>query len=70
MAKFILDATVWLNFARAEAIEILVHGLRANLAVGMIVRHREMLTWPRTCSRASQAFSFDVFVQGSLGDGR
>jgi hypothetical protein len=68
MSKFVLDATVWLNFARAEAIDVLVNGLQGELVVGMIVRQREMLRWPTTCSRAGQLFSFDAFVSTGLVD--
>jgi predicted nucleic acid-binding protein len=62
MSRFVLDATVWLNFARAESLDLLVHGLSGRLVVGLIVRRREVMTWPRHTTRAGQPFSFDEFL--------
>jgi predicted nucleic acid-binding protein len=62
MVRFVLDATGWINFARAESIDLLGRGLSGRLVVGMIVRQREVKTWPRHTARAGQAFSFDQLV--------
>ena len=66
MSKFILDTTVWLNFARGDAVDLLVGGFSGKLVVGMIVRRREMRTWPRTTARADEPFSFDAFVESGM----
>jgi predicted nucleic acid-binding protein len=62
MSRFVLDATAWLNFARAEAVDVLGRGLAGRLVVGLIVRQREVKTWPRHTARAGQPFSFDDLV--------
>ncbi len=62
MSRFVLDAMVWLNFARAESVDLLGRGLSGRLIVGMIVRQREVKTWPRDTTRAGQPFSFDKLI--------
>jgi predicted nucleic acid-binding protein len=62
MPRFVLDAMVWLNFARAESVEMLARGLSGRLVVGLIVKEREVKTWPRHTARAGQPFSFDDLV--------
>jgi predicted nucleic acid-binding protein len=62
MSRFVLDAMVWLNFARAESVDLLSRGLSGRLIVGLIVREREVKTWPRHTARAGQPFSFDDLI--------
>lgn len=62
MGKIILDATVWLNFARGDSVERLVHGLAGRLAVGILVERQELRYWPAKSSRKGEAFSLDEFV--------
>ena len=62
MSRFVLDATAWINFARAESVDVLGRGLAGRLIVGMIARQREVRTWPRHTARAGQPFSFDDLI--------
>jgi predicted nucleic acid-binding protein len=62
MSRFVLDATAWINFARAESVDVLGRGLAGQLIVGLIVRQREVKTWPRHTARAGQPFSFDELI--------
>jgi len=62
MSRFVLDAMVWLNFAHAESVDVLGRGLSGRLVVGMIVKEREVKTWPRHTARAGEPFSFDDLV--------
>lgn len=67
MTKTILDTTVWLNFARADAIETLIRSMSGRCAVGLLVEQHEMLRWPKGTSREGEAFSFRPFIEsGSL----
>jgi predicted nucleic acid-binding protein len=63
MSRSVLDATVWINFARAEAVDVLARGLCGRLIVGMIVRTLEVKVWPRHTARAGQPFSFDELTE-------
>jgi predicted nucleic acid-binding protein len=62
MPRFVLDAMVWLNFARAESVDLLGRGLAGRLIVGLIVRQREVKTWPRQTAHAGEPFSFDELI--------
>lgn len=61
----ILDATVWLNFARVDSVERLIAGLPGRLAVGLLVE-TEVRFWPRGSALAGQAFSLEDFVRRGL----
>jgi hypothetical protein len=63
MTKTILDTTAWLNFARAEAISLLIDAMPGRWAVGLLVEQQEMLRWPKGTARASQPFSFKPFLE-------
>jgi len=63
MTKTILDATAWLNFARADAIDMLVKAMSGRCAVGLLVEKREMLHWPSASARAGKPFSFKPFLE-------
>jgi predicted nucleic acid-binding protein len=62
MSKFVLDATVWLNFARAESVDALGRGLAGRLVAGMLVRSREVKKWPRDTARAGELFDFNELI--------
>ena len=62
MSRFVLDAMLWLNFARAESVDMLGRGLSGRLIVGMICRRREVKTWPRHTARAGQPFEFEELI--------
>jgi hypothetical protein len=62
MTKTILDTTVWLNFARAEAVDMLITAMAGRCAVGLLVEQQEMLRWPKGTSHASQPFTFQPFI--------
>jgi hypothetical protein len=71
MTKTILDTTVWLNFARAEAVDRLIAAMAGRCAVGLLVEQQEMLRWPQGTAHASQPFTFRPVAlhaqrQGSL----
>jgi hypothetical protein len=62
MTKTILDATAWLNFARADSIDMLVSALSGQGAVGLLVERHEMLRWPNGSTRRGQPFSFKPYL--------
>ncbi|MCX5748072.1 MAG: hypothetical protein NT062_36900, partial [Proteobacteria bacterium] len=62
MTKTLLDATAWLNFARADSIDMLVSALSGRGAVGLLVERHEMLRWPNGSTRAGQPFSFKAYL--------
>jgi predicted nucleic acid-binding protein len=62
MSRIIVDATVWLNFGRADAVSTLVNGLPNRLAVGLVVERQEVRVWPADSAQAGQPFSLEEFV--------
>lgn len=68
MTKTILDTTAWLNFARAEAIDTLIHAMSRRCVVGLLVEQQEMLHWPRGTAKATQPFSFEPFIRSGALD--
>lgn len=65
MPKIILDATVLLNFARADALDDLLEGRPHDLAVGLLVE-QEVRVWPRQSTRAGRPFSLREFIERGL----
>ena len=66
MSRIVLDATVWLNFGRADAVATLVNGLPDRLAVGLIVERQEVRVWPTHSTRTGQPFSLQEFVERGI----
>jgi len=66
MSRIIVDATVWLNFGRADAVSTLVNGLANRLAVALIVERQEVRVWPTHSARAGQPFSLQEFVERGI----
>jgi hypothetical protein len=62
MTKTILDTTAWLNFARAEAIDLLIDAMPGRCAVGLLVEQQEMLRWPKGTRHAAEPFSFKPYL--------
>jgi len=62
MTKTTLDATAWLNFARADSIHTLIGAMSGRGAVGLLVERHEMLRWPSGSARGGQEFSFKPFL--------
>lgn len=62
MSRIILDATVWLNFGRVDAVAQLIDALPNCLAVGLIVERKEVRVWPAHSSRVGEPFSLQEFV--------
>ena len=65
MSNIIVDATVWLNFARVDRVAKLVEALPQELAVGLQVE-KEVRVWPKQSALAGQAFSLDEYVDRGL----
>lgn len=66
MSRIVLDATVWLNFGRADAVATLANGLPNRLAVGLIVEWQEVRVWPTHSARVDRPFSFQEFVERGI----
>jgi len=63
----VLDATVFINFALAGALDTLLRGLAGDLAVAPIVADRELKVWPRKSDRPGEPFDLaPYFADGSL----
>lgn len=66
MPRTILDATVWLNFARVDSVAKLIEAMPNGLAVGLLVETVEVRVWPRHSALAGQPFSLDDYVTRGL----
>ncbi len=68
---FILDATVWLNFAKADIEDDLVRAFAGRLCAGSVMVNQELLRRPRASGRAGQPFVLQgVTVLDMNGDER